>query len=68
MSSADEEALKRRYREFIDLLPLTIEIAGLAVNSSQRSFTAEQMDARAQVLGQAFKLARQVVRDAIKGS
>ncbi|HEV3345300.1 MAG TPA: hypothetical protein VG125_33290 [Pirellulales bacterium] len=68
MSSADEEALKRRYREFIDLLPLTIEIAGLSVNNSHRSFTAEQMDARAQVLGQAFKLARQVVRDAIKGS
>lgn len=68
MSSADEEALKRRYREFIDLLPLTIEIAGLSANSSPRSFTAEQMDARAQVLGQAFKLARQVVRDAIKGT
>lgn len=68
MSSGDEEVLKRRYREFIDLLPLTIEIAGLATNPSPRSFTAEQMDARAQVLGQAFKLARQVVRDAIKGA
>ena len=68
MSSADEETLKRRYREFIDLLPLTIEIAGLSINSSQRSYTAEQMDARAQVLSQAFKLARQVVRDAIKGA
>jgi hypothetical protein len=68
MSSTDEEALKRRYREFLDLLPLTIEIAGLSTNSSPRSFTAEQMDARAQVLGQAFKLARQVVRDAIKGA
>jgi hypothetical protein len=68
MSSADEEALKRRYREFLDLLPLTIEIAGLSTNSSPRSFTAEQMDARAQVLGQAFKLARQVVGDAIKGA
>jgi hypothetical protein len=66
MSSADDEALKRRYREFIDLLPLTIEIGGLAANSSPRSFTAEQMEARAQVLGQAFKLARQVVREAIK--
>jgi hypothetical protein len=68
MSSADEEALKRRYREFLDLLPLTIEIAGLSTNNSPRSFTGEQMEARAQVLGAAFKLARQVARDAIKSS
>ena len=68
MSSADEEALKRRYREFIDLLPLTVEIAGLSTNTSPRSFTAEQMEARAQVLAQAFKLARQVVREAIKSA
>lgn len=66
MSSSDDEALKRRYREFLDLLPLTVEIAGLSTNSSPRSFTSEQMEARAQVLGAAFKLARQVARDAIK--
>ncbi len=66
MSTADDETLKRRYREFLDLLPLTIEIAGLATNSSPRSFTSEQMEARAQVLSSAFKLAKQVVRDAIK--
>ncbi|HQU42317.1 MAG: hypothetical protein B7Z73_00310 [Planctomycetia bacterium 21-64-5] len=66
MSSADDEQLKRRYREFLDLLPLTIEIAGLAKNTSARSFGSEQMEARAQVLATAFKLARQVVRDAIK--
>jgi hypothetical protein len=66
MSTADDETLKRRYREFLDLLPLTIEIAGLATNSSPRSFTSEQMEARAQVLSSAFKLARQVVREAIK--
>jgi hypothetical protein len=68
MSTADDETLKRRYREFLDLLPLTIEIAGLATNSSPRSFTSEQMEARAQVLSSAFKLARQVVREAIKSA
>ncbi|HVA51486.1 MAG TPA: hypothetical protein VNH11_34405 [Pirellulales bacterium] len=66
MASADDEPLKRRYREFLDLLPLTIEIAGLARNTSARSFSSEQMEARAQVLSAAFKLARQVVREAVK--
>ena len=64
--SVDEETLKRRYREFIDLLPLTTAIAGLPVNTTPRSFTQEQMEARAQVLVSAFKLARQCVREAIK--
>jgi hypothetical protein len=66
--SGDEEAVKRRYREFIDLLPLTIEIAGLPENQGPRSLTSEQMEARAQVLGNAFRLARQTVREAIRGS
>jgi hypothetical protein len=64
--SADEDALKRRYREFLDLLPLTIAVAGLPQNTSSRSLTVEQMEARAQGLANAFKLARQTVRDAIR--
>lgn len=69
MSTAnDEEAIKRRYREFLDLLPLTIEIAGLPKLEGLRSLTHGQMEARAQTLVSAFKLARQTVRDAIRGS
>jgi hypothetical protein len=65
--SIDEEALKRRYREFVDLLPLTVAIAGLPASDSSRSYTAEQMEARARVLGNAFKLARQTLRESLKG-
>lgn len=64
---SDEEAIKRRYREFLDLLPMTVAIAGLAENPGPRSLSAEQMEARAQVLTSAFKLARQTVREIIKG-
>jgi len=64
--STDDEALKRRYREFLDLLPLTTAIAGLPHNTTTRSYTAEQMEGRAQVLASAFKLAKQAVRDAIR--
>jgi len=64
--SADEEAVKRRYREFLDLIPLTIAIAGLPSSEGNRNYTTEQMQARAQVLSNAFRLARQTVREAIR--
>jgi hypothetical protein len=65
--SGDEEALKRRYREFMDLMPVTLSIAGLATAEGNRNFTTEQMTARSQLIATAFKLARQAVREAIKG-
>ncbi len=64
--SSDDEAVKRRYREFLDLLPLTIAIAGLATSEGGRNFTTEQLEARAQILINAFRLSRQVARESIK--
>jgi hypothetical protein len=63
-----EHKMKRRYKEFIELMPLTIAIAGLPENPGPRSYGTDQMEARAQVLQSAFKVARKAVRDAIKGS
>jgi hypothetical protein len=62
----DEDTLKRRYREFLDLMPLTIAIAGLPENAGPRSLGSDQMEARAQVLHSAFKIARQMTRDVLK--
>jgi hypothetical protein len=64
--SSDDEALKRRYREFLDLMPLTIALAGLSQNEGQRNFTTDQIEIRAQVVINAFRIARQAVREAIK--
>ena len=41
---ADEEAVKRVYREFLDLLPLTLALAGLSSSEGQRNFTTDQLD------------------------
>lgn len=68
MSSPEEDALKRRYKEFLDLMPLTIAIAGLSHNTTTRSFTTDQMEARGQILSSAFKVARQTAREALKPS
>ena len=64
--STDDDALKRRYREFMDLLPLTLALAGLSINEGNRQFTTEQLEMRSQGIVNAFKFARQSVRDSIK--
>jgi hypothetical protein len=67
MSTDEAEALKRRYREFLDLMPLTLALAGLAHSEGKRNFTAEELEYRGQVLLNSFKVARHVARDAIRG-
>ena len=54
MTTDEEHKLKRRYKEFIDLMPLTIAIAGLPENPGPRSYGTDQMEARAQVLQSAL--------------
>lgn len=66
--STDDDGLKRKYREFMDLLPLTLAIAGLSVNEGNRNFTSEQLELRSQAINNAFKYARQTVREALKSS
>ncbi len=62
---ADANEQKQRYREFMDLLPLTLELAGLPRSESGRYFTAEQIEARLFTIKHAFKGARQVARECI---
>lgn len=66
--STEDDGLKRKYREFMDLLPLTLAIAGLSVNDGNRTFTSEQMELRSQAINNAFKFARQTVREALKST
>jgi hypothetical protein len=61
----DEETLKRRYREFLELMPLTIAIAGLPESQSPFNYSADQMEIRIHTLAIAFKLARQLARESV---
>jgi hypothetical protein len=63
----DEETVKRRYREFLDLAPLTMCIAGLPTSEGPVSYSPEQMETRAHTLSTAFRLARQMVREVVAG-
>jgi hypothetical protein len=56
---------QRRYREFLDLLPLTLALAGLPHSDSGKYYTEEQMEGRSFTLKHAYKAARTIVREAI---
>ena len=57
--------MKRRYREFLDLLPLTTTIAGLPPSEGAFNFNQDQMEVRCHTLLGAFKLAKALVRDVL---
>lgn len=62
---ADPQELQRNYKEFLDLLPLTLALAGLPESERGRYFTEEQIEARTFTLKHAYKAARQLARDCI---
>lgn len=64
MAEASEQ--QRRYREFIDLLPLTLSLAGLPASDHGKYYTDEQIEARLFTIRNAYKHARQVARESIK--
>lgn len=56
---------QRRYREFLDLMPLTLSLAGLPPSETGRYFTEEQIEGRVFTIKHAHKAARQLVREII---
>jgi len=56
--ASDEEILKRRYREFVDLFAADDYHRGPATSEGARHFSPEQMEVRGQTLLLAYKLAR----------
>jgi hypothetical protein len=59
--------LQQKYRQFLDLMPLTIALAGLPM-SEGRLYSEEQMEARAMAIRQAYRVARNTVRECLGGS
>ncbi|MGL6075973.1 MAG: hypothetical protein ACRC8S_17590 [Fimbriiglobus sp.] len=68
MSEATAEQKSARMKEFMQLLPLTTEIAGLPPCHPDRMFTTDQMEARLTAIRMAYKLSRNFLRDIGEGS
>ncbi len=52
-----------RMKEFVSLLPLTLEVAGLAKAAPNSLYTPDQMEARVMNIRMAYKLARSLVKE-----
>jgi hypothetical protein len=64
---APSSDLQQKYRQFLDLLPLTITLAGLPP-SETRLFSEEQIEARAITFRAAYRVARSVAKECLGGS
>jgi hypothetical protein len=58
-----QQQTQQRIKDFLQLLPLTSEIAGLPRAELGRNFNEDQMNVRINVLKLAYKLARQLIVD-----
>ncbi len=62
--SPDRQQLK--VREFMGLLPLTVELAGLPHADAGHYYNESQIEARAITIRLAYKVARQIVLEVAK--
>ena len=63
---ADPSELQRNYREFIDLMPLTLALAGLPTSDHGKYYTEDQIEARVFTIRHAYRAARSVARECIQ--
>ncbi len=63
MADAIPDSKQQRAKEFMQILPLTIELAGLPTGELTRLFTPDQMDVRYSTLKTAYKLARKMLKE-----
>lgn len=59
--------VQQKYRQFLDLLPLTISLAGLPTSES-RLYSEEQIEARATTVRHAYRVAIRVAKECLGGS
>ncbi len=58
--------IQRRYKEFLDLLPLTLALAGLPASEPGRYYGEEQIETRMFAVRHAYKAARNLARELVQ--
>jgi hypothetical protein len=66
MGTEGVDRQQQKVTEFLRLLPLTLEIAGLPKAEAGRHFNEGQMEVRAATIRNAYKMARQVILEVAK--
>jgi hypothetical protein len=62
-AEATPELRSQRIKEFLQMLPLTVEIAALTPGDPNRFLTPDQMESRATALRNGYKIARKILRE-----
>ncbi len=63
---AEQSDIQRRYKEFLDLLPLTLALAGLPQSEHGKYYNEEQIETRLFAIRHAHKAARQLIREVVQ--
>lgn len=58
--------VQRRYREFLELMPLTLALAGLPHSESGKYYGEEQIETRLFAVKHAYKAAKGLVREIVQ--
>jgi hypothetical protein len=66
MGSEAPDRQQQKVREFMSLLPLTIELAGLPPSEPGKNFNNDQLEARAMTIKAAYRVARQIIHDIVR--
>jgi hypothetical protein len=66
--SADIDRQQAKMKEFMSLLPLTLELAGLPKADTGKPYNEGQLEARVMAVKNAYKVARQLVIDVARPS
>jgi hypothetical protein len=64
--ATNDAALQQKYRQFLDLLPLTLSLAGLP-RSEGKLFQPDQIEARALTVRAAYRVAREITKECLGG-
>ncbi len=63
MSTDSADRQQQKVREFMNLLPLTLAVAGLSQAEPGKFFSEGQLDARSTTIRAAYKVARQIITE-----
>lgn len=61
----DAAESQRNYKEFLDLLPLTVALAGLPTSEAGKYYSQDQIEARVFTIRHAYRAARSVARECV---
>jgi hypothetical protein len=63
---ANPSETQRKYKEFMDLLPLTLALAGLPASEHGKYYGEEQIETRVFAIRHAYKAAKSLIREIVQ--